>query len=177
MNQELHPRIKKKLHCWTAFSHHNFFLKAICVVSVLFLLKPQCGFYPLVHQEVSVYILMHTHTLDTTITHDQTYVCPCVWRYGEVSGVVWCGVCVHRYPLPRACFSAFSFQRQRETARRALFHQQGYFLADTHLYEADARENIVSTLASINDAHNYDVQMQSSAAKTEGTVISNFSRS
>ena len=47
-----------------------------------------------------------------------------------------------------------------ETARRALLHQQGQFLAATHIYEAAARPNLVITLASNSEVHNCNVQIQ-----------------
>ena len=49
---------------------------------------------------------------------------------------------------------------QRETARRAVLHQQGYFIVTTHQVEAAARRNFVNALASDNEAHNYNVQTQ-----------------
>ena len=51
----------------------------------------------------------------------------------------------------------------RETARRALLHQQGQFLAATHQHEAAARPHLVSALARSSEAH-------------RGTVISTFQR-
>ena len=53
-----------------------------------------------------------------------------------------------------------ALNNQRETSRRALFHQHGGFLAATHQYEAVTRQNLVSALARNSEAHNYDVQMQ-----------------
>ena len=53
-----------------------------------------------------------------------------------------------------------SLNFQRETARRPLLPQQGDFPAATHQYEAAARQNLVSTLATNNEAHNDYVQMQ-----------------
>ena len=47
----------------------------------------------------------------------------------------------------------------REAARRALFHKLGHFLAATHHHGAAPRQNLVSTLARIDIAHNYNVQM------------------
>ena len=40
-----------------------------------------------------------------------------------------------------------ALNHQRETARRALLHQQEEFLAATHQEEAAARQNLVSALA------------------------------
>ena len=48
---------------------------------------------------------------------------------------------------------------QRETARRALFHLQGEFLAAAHQYEAAARQNLVNTMARSDETHNCNVQM------------------
>ena len=47
---------------------------------------------------------------------------------------------------------------QRETARRALLHQQGEFLAATHQNAAVARQNFVNLLARNDEAQNYRVQ-------------------
>ena len=49
---------------------------------------------------------------------------------------------------------------QRETARHALLHQQGKFLAATYQFQAPARQNLVSAVARNYEAHNLDVQMQ-----------------
>ena len=49
---------------------------------------------------------------------------------------------------------------QRETARRALLHQHGEFVAAIHQCEAAAGQTIVSTGARNNEAHSYNVQMQ-----------------
>ena len=49
---------------------------------------------------------------------------------------------------------------QLETARRALLHQQGEFLAAVHQYEAAARQNLGSAFARNSEAHNYNVQIQ-----------------
>ena len=49
---------------------------------------------------------------------------------------------------------------QRETAHRALLHQQGEFLGATHQYEAAARQKFVTILARLSEAHDYNVQMQ-----------------
>ena len=48
----------------------------------------------------------------------------------------------------------------RDTARRALFHQQGSFLAATHQHDAAARQHLVSALARNCEAHNYNMQIQ-----------------
>ena len=48
---------------------------------------------------------------------------------------------------------------QRETARRALLHQQGEFLAAIHQHEAVARHNLANTLTRNDEGHIYNVQM------------------
>ena len=63
---------------------------------------------------------------------------------------------------------------QRETARLALLHQQGEFLAATHQYEAAARQNLVNSSARNNEAHKYNVQMQ--ARHLEQETDARFSR-
>ena len=47
---------------------------------------------------------------------------------------------------------------QRDTARRALLHQEGEFLAATHQDEAAARQNLVNTLTMNSEAHCYNEQ-------------------
>ena len=50
---------------------------------------------------------------------------------------------------------------QHETARRALLHQQGQFLASTHHCEAAARQNLCEHFGARNtEAPNYEVQKQ-----------------
>ena len=75
---------------------------------------------------------------------------------------------------------------QRATARRALLHQQGEFVAATHQCEVAATQNLVSALARNGEAHHFCATTSSTArtgskcaifAKTEGTVISIFPRS
>ena len=44
---------------------------------------------------------------------------------------------------------------QRETARRAVLHQRGEFLAGTHHCEAAARQNLVSIINRNGEAHTY----------------------
>ena len=63
---------------------------------------------------------------------------------------------------------------QRETARRALHHQQGELLAATHLCEAAARQNLVNALARNDEAHTYNVQMQTRQPEHEADA--RFSR-
>ena len=76
---------------------------------------------------------------------------------------------------------------QRETARRALLHQQGELLAATHHYEVAARQNLDSTLAINNETHHSKVLLQVRQLeheadarffpKTKGTVIAMLSGS
>ena len=68
------------------------------------------------------------------------------------------------------------------TSRRS--SEQGEILATTHRYEAAARQNLVNTLATRNEARNYNVQMQLEheadvrfSPKTTGTVIATLSES
>ena len=49
---------------------------------------------------------------------------------------------------------------QSETARRALLHQEGEFLAACHQHEAVGRQILVSALARTNEVHSYNVQIQ-----------------
>ena len=58
-----------------------------------------------------------------------------------------------------------------ETARRALLHQQGQFLAATPQYEAAARPNLVITLASNSDVHNCNVQIQVRQLEQEADAL------
>ena len=75
---------------------------------------------------------------------------------------------------------------QRETARHALLHQPGEFLAVTHQYEAAARQHLVSTLARNNEARNKmfrcnfgnsNMKQTRDFPKTQGTVVAILSRS
>ena len=59
---------------------------------------------------------------------------------------------------------------QFETARRALLHQQGEFLAATHQHETAARQNLVSTMARTSEVHNYNVQIQVRQLEPEADV-------
>ena len=51
---------------------------------------------------------------------------------------------------------------QRDTARRALLHQQKEFLA-THQYEAAVRQSFVSALASNSEAHIFGADASSTS--------------
>ena len=76
---------------------------------------------------------------------------------------------------------------QRETARRALLHQQREFFAAAHPHEVAARQNLVNTLTRNNEAHNYNVQVQVRQlenkkhtrffSKSQGTIIAILSGS